>query len=48
MNITAALATSTTRTQVYAIAKQAGVTIPAELKKQLNLGGLKDFVRKYI
>lgn len=48
METLTALTAATTRTQVYAVAKAAGVTITTENKKQLNLGGLKDFVRKAI
>lgn len=36
----------TNRTQVYKVAKAMGVTIPAELKKQLTVGGLKDYVAR--
>lgn len=48
MNNAAALESATTRTQVYAVAKAAGIIISPELKRQLNLGGLRDYVRASI
>lgn len=50
MNNTAAASISSAknRTALYAVAKSLGVAIPAELRRQLTLGGLRDYVRKAV
>lgn len=36
------------RTALHAVAKDLGVVVPRELRRQLTLGGLRDYVRKAV
>lgn len=46
MSIT--IETAKHRSEIYAVAKREGIELTAEIKKTLNLGGLRDHVRSEI